>query len=160
ATGGTPVVAVKRDEGRGRVVHPWFLPDGERFIYMHRHADGRSDLMFAEPGKSPRPVMPLDSAAQYAEPGLLYFARDGALLAQGFDCRAGRVTGGPRSVAQRVRYFLVTGNAVFAASASGAIAFQAREDEERLIWFDRAGRELGPVGPPGSYATAAISGDG
>jgi serine/threonine protein kinase/Tol biopolymer transport system component len=162
AAGGTPAEVIRPDPSRGeaRIAWPWFLPDGQRFLYLIRHFDGRSDLMLAEPGKKPRPVMAMQSAVQYVDPGYLVFAREGALLAQRFDPESGRVTGEPFSIAERVRYFLSTGAGSFAASRTGTLAYQSQDDVMRLVWLDRIGREVGTVGPPGHYLSVSIAPDG
>jgi len=162
AVGGAPTEVIRPDLSRGeaRIAWPWFLPDGQRFLYLLRHFDGHSDLMLAEPGKKPRPVMAMQSAVQYVDPGYLVFARDGALLAQRFDPESGRVMGEPFSIAEHVRYFLSTGSASFAASRSGTLAYQSQEDVMRLVWLDRTGQEVGTVGPPGHYLSVSIAPDG
>jgi serine/threonine protein kinase/Tol biopolymer transport system component len=162
AAGGVPAEVIRVDLSRGeaRIGWPWFLPDGKRFLYLLRHLDGRGDLMLAEPGKRPRPVMAMQSAVQYVDPGYLVFAREGTLLAQRFDLESGQVRGEPFSIAERVRYFLSTGAASFAASRTGTLAYQSQEDVRRLTWLDRTGRELGSVGPPGNYLSVSIAPDG
>jgi len=162
AAGGVPAEVIRVDPSRGeaRIGWPWFLPDGERFLYLLRHLDGRGDLMLAEPGKRPRPVMAMQSAVQYVDPGFLVFARDGVLLAQRFDPDRGRVTGEPFSIAERVRYFASTGSASFAISRTGTLAYQSQENASQLTWFDRSGRELGTVSSPGYYLSISISSDG
>ena len=159
AAGGAPTEAIRLDasHGEGRVSWPWFLPDGKRFLYLLRYLDGRSDLMLAEPGKRPRLIAPMQSAVQYVDPGYLVFAREGALLAQRFDPGSGRLMGEPFSIAESVRYFQSTGSASFAASASGTLAYQSQDDVRRLTWFDRTGRELATVGPPGNYLSVSIA---
>jgi eukaryotic-like serine/threonine-protein kinase len=161
AAGGVPAEMIRVDRARGeaRVGWPWFLPGGQRFLYLLRYLDGRGDLMLAEPGKKPRPVMAVQSAAQYVDPGYLVFARDGVLLAQRFDPESGRVAGEPLSIAEHVRNFATTGAAAFATS-TGTLAYQSGENVRRLTWFDRTGRELGAVGPPGYYLTVSISPNG
>ncbi len=115
--------------------------------------------MLAEPGKPSMVVMPVASEVQYADPGYLVFAREGALLGQRFDPLSGRTTGEPFSIAGRVRYFLTTFAASFASSPTGTLAFQSQGDVKRLVWFDRTGRRLGTVGPPGVYNNVRISPD-
>jgi serine/threonine protein kinase/dipeptidyl aminopeptidase/acylaminoacyl peptidase len=162
AAGGVPTEVIRVDLSRGeaRVAWPWFLPEGERFLYLLRHFDGHGNLMLAEPGKKPRLVMAMQSAVQYVNPGYLVFAREGILRAQPFDPQSGRVTGEPFSIVERVRYFLSTGTASFAASRTGTLVYQSQEDVSRLTWLDRAGRELGSVGPPGNYLSVSIAPDG
>ncbi len=162
AAGGAPAEMIRVDLSRGeaRVAWPWFLPDGERFLYLLRYQDGRGDLMLAEPGKKPRPILAVKSAVQYMNPGYLVFAREGTLVAQRFDPESGRVSGEPISMAEHVRYFLTTGFASFAASWTGTLAYQSQEDANRLTWLDRTGRDLGSVGPPGNYLSVSIAPDG
>ena len=40
------------------------------------------------------------------------------------------------------------------------MVYQAHEDEQRLVWFDRSGRNLGAIGDPGSYQSPRLSPDG
>jgi Tol biopolymer transport system component len=162
AAGGAPTEAIRIDPSRGevRAAWPWFLPDGKRFLYLLRRPGGRSDVMLAEPGKPPRPAMAAQSAVQYVDPGFLVLAKEGILLAQRFDPSSGRVSGEPVSIAEHVRYLLSTGSASFAVSRNGTLAYQAQDDVSRLTWFDRTGRELATVGPPGHYLSVSIAPDG
>jgi eukaryotic-like serine/threonine-protein kinase len=161
SAGGTPVPILKPDtsRGEGRVVWPWFLPDGEKFLYLLRRIDGE-DLMIAEPGQSPRVVMPAASMVQYSDPGYLLFTRESTLLGQRFDARAGRLSGRPFSVAEHVRYFMSTGAASFATSSGGTLALQPQGDVHRLVWFDRTGAELGTIGKPAKDLGVFIPSDG
>jgi Tol biopolymer transport system component len=161
AAGGAPAVLLRPDRSREASVNwPWFLPDGKRFLYLSRDLKWEANLMLAEPGRSPTVVMPAASNVQYADPGYLVFAREGALLALRFDPRNGRTTGEPFSIAGHVRYFLTTRAAAFALSRAGTLAYQSQEDVKRLVWFDRTGRRLATVGPPGRYLNVRISPDG
>jgi len=162
AAGGVPTEILPLDRSRGetRILYPSHLPDGERFLYLLRYPDGRGDLMLAEPGKEPRPIMKAQSPAQYSDPGYLLFAKEGALLGQRFSAKTGRVTGEPFSIAETVRYALSPGTAAFAVSRTGTLAYQPRENLMRLAWFDRTGREVETVGSPGLYLNVAISPDG
>jgi Tol biopolymer transport system component len=162
AAGGAPSDVIRGDlsRGEGRISWPWYLPDGQRFLFTVRYLDGRGELMLVEPGQRPRLIAPIHSAVQYVDPGYLVFAKEGALLAQRFDPGSGRVSGEPISVAEHVRYFLSTGSAAFAASASGTLAYQPHDDVSRLTWLDRAGRELGTIGSPGNYQHLSMARDG
>jgi len=161
AAGGAPIVLLRPDRSReARLNWPWFLADGKRFLYLSADLNWESSLMLAEPGRSPTVVMPTGSKVQYADPGYLVFSREGALLALRFDPRSGRTVGEPLSIAGHVRYFLTTRAAAFALSRSGTLVYQSQEDVKRLVWFDRTGRRLGTVGPPGRYLNVRISSDG
>jgi serine/threonine protein kinase/Tol biopolymer transport system component len=162
ASGGAPVALLKADPSLNlmRLNWPVFLPDGRRFLYLQRRADGSGHLMLAEPGVAPREVRPMQSNAGYAAPGYLLFAAEGALLAQRFDASKGTVSGEPFSVAPQVAYFFTTSVAGFATSPGGALVYSGHDDEQRLIWFDRTGRNLGAIGDPGRYQSPRLSPDG
>ena len=156
--GGAPVVAVKADDAQ--VNWPSFLPDGQRFLYLARLRDGGRQLMLAQPGKPPRPVLPVISCVHYVDPGYLVFAREGTLLGQRFDLASARVVGEPFSIADPVRYFVSTAWAAFTASPNGVLAYASSSDRSRLAWIDRSGRELGSVGAPADNNRVRISPDG
>jgi eukaryotic-like serine/threonine-protein kinase len=160
--GGEPSVVLEPDSSRGeaRANWPWFLPDGESFLYCLKMDDGRIQLMFAKPGETPIAVGAISSQAQYVEPGFLVYARDGGLLAQRFDLHQGRLEGSPLPLAPAVRSFQSNGWAAFATSPSGTLAYQSEPDVMRLRWYDRGGNDLGTVGSPGTYLSVAISPDG
>ncbi len=160
AAGGTPVDEIKASGDEIRLNWPWYLPDGKRFLYVARIRDGSGRLMLGELGKPSRVVAPMESSVQYAEPGFLVFAKEGALLAQRFDPDAGRLFGDPISIAEHVNYFQSTGHAAFAVSPAGTIVFQSHDDVGHLAWFDRSGRELGTIGPPGNYLDVSIAAGG
>ena len=50
--------------------------------------------------------------------------------------------------------------AIFSASRSGVLAYEAEATATQLVWFDRAGRRLGAMGSPGLYVNPALSPDG
>jgi WD40 repeat protein len=158
AAGGSPSVALRPDAVRGEVgvAWPWFLPDGERFLYVARYPGARRVLMMAGAGHAPREVIPVGSKVQFAEP-FIVFARDGSLLGQRFDWRSGRVAGAPFALAPQVRSFQTTGSAEFATSSGGTLVWQSVDDSQRLVWFDRSGRELGTMAGPDNYLGIAIS---
>ncbi|HTY42095.1 MAG TPA: protein kinase [Thermoanaerobaculia bacterium] len=162
AAGGEAVKFLEPDraQGVGRVNWPSFLPDGRRFLYLARSLTGASTVMLFEPGRPPRQVMAEASRTQYVEPDLLFFARDASLLATRFDERSGRVSGASIPVAPHVNYFASSGYAAFTAAKSGTLALQSRSEVSRLLWFDRAGRQLGAAGALGAYLDVAISSDG
>ena len=102
-----------------------------------------------------------DTRAQYVTPGLLLFARKGALLAQPFDAEKQIVTGSPSAVVEGIPLFVPTAGAEFAASADGRLPVYRRSlAVSRLVWMDRTGREVGSVGQPGHFGLVRISPDG
>ncbi len=161
ASGGVAVVVLMPDAAAGetRVIWPWFLPDGKRYLFFARTSDG-GRVMLAEPGRAPRLVLNAGSMVQYSEPGYLVFVNEGVLLGQRFDAHAGSLLGRPFSLAEHVSYFMSTGSAVFATSSGGTLVFQSRDDADRFVWFDRTGREIGTVGQPSNLLGVFIPPDG
>jgi Tol biopolymer transport system component len=157
-----PAAVVKPDPARdeARLNWPLFLPGGRRFLYLQRRRDGSGHLLIAEPGKAAREVMPVQSSVQYVDPGYLVFARESTLVGQRFDLSRGEVIGAPFSIADPVSYFFTTTVARFAASLNGVVVFQSHDDAQRLVWFDRSGREVGTIGESGQYKGPRISPDG
>lgn len=161
-SGGQPTVeiAVDRSKGERRIAWPTFLPDGEHYLYLQRQDDYSWHLRMSGPDKLRHEVGVVESAAQFAGPGHLVFVHEGTLVAQPFDWVRGRLSGEPVAISEAVRYFRSTGSAAFSASRAGVLAYQPQRDSERLVWFDRGGRELGQIGAPGSHRSLAISPDG
>jgi eukaryotic-like serine/threonine-protein kinase len=98
--------------------------------------------------------------AHYVAPGYVVFARDGTLLAQRFDLSSARVVGEPFPIAEPVRFFLSTGTATFTTSPSGVLVYQAHTERGRIVWLDRAGKEVGKIGDESGHSRVRISRDG
>ena len=161
-SGAKPVAIVKPVPARGetKVAWPWFLPDGKSYLYQVRRDDNSGSLMFSPPEGSARPLLPMLSRVEYVDPGYLLFVREGTLLAQRFDPRSGTVSGVPFSIIDSVSYSFPTGQANFATSRSGALAFLTSGTTPgpgfRMLWFDRAGRLVETLGPTGNLGRIAI----
>jgi len=159
ANGGAPSIAVEPDRVHGEFLRwPWFLPDGERFLYTTGKLD--RSLMMAAPGQAAKKLLPVGSKAQFTEPGFLVFARDGSLLAHRFDWQQGTLAGKPFVVAKRVRGFVSTGAAEFATSLTGTLVVQTADDAQRLGVLDRTGHEVGTLTGSGDYHDFTISPSG
>jgi Tol biopolymer transport system component len=158
-TGGTPVAEIKPDPTRGeaRTSWPWFLPDGRRFLYLDVHQDRTGWIMLGEHGKAGRPILQANSNAQYVEPGLLVYAREGTLVGQRFDVANGTVTREQISIAEPVRYFVTTAMATFSTSRNGVLVYQSHTDQSRLGWFDRSGADVGATGTHGRVQRVRLS---
>ena len=161
ASGGQPVIVIRSDANTAQALAwPWFLPDGERFLYSLRDRDGQGNLMLVEPGKAPRSVGHIASFFQYVDPGFLVYSREGTLVAQRFDWKSGRISGEPVSVAERVRYFYSTASAGFRG---------ARRDDRVSLAAGRRAASPGSIAAAGrwprsvrrgSTSTSALTADG
>ena len=161
SAGGIPEAIVTADPSRGEtVVWPSFLPDGRRFVYLSQHPDSTGELMIGQRGRPPRAIVSAVSNVQWVDPDYLVFAQEGVLVAQRFDEATERIIGAPASIAEPVDRFLSTGRAMFTTSLTGTIAYHSHANVARLVWVDRAGKEVGTVGAPGNYLNVRLSPDG
>jgi hypothetical protein len=161
STAGEGAVVERASDGgeAARVRWPSFMRDG-RYLYTAQSARGTWTLMLAAQGQQPRAIGQMASIALYAEPGYLLFTREGTLLGQRFDAAAGRISGEPFSIASPIRYFASNGWSPFSASVRGTLVYQAQGGVEKIVSYDRSGRELGTIGTPAENARLHLSADG
>jgi hypothetical protein len=96
-------------------------------------------------------------SALYAS-GYLLFARGSTLMAQAFDPAAIRLSGDPAPLAETFTGLIPIVNA--SVSANGIMIYDATGAKNQLIWTDRRGQRLQPIGEPGIYGPPRISLDG
>ncbi|HYK42333.1 MAG TPA: protein kinase [Thermoanaerobaculia bacterium] len=153
-----PLIRPDRSRGETRVGWPHFLPDGRSFLYVATRKDGAGHLMFSSlDSGAPREVGLVNSRVEYADPGFVVFARDGALVAQRFDPKSKTLAGPLVSLAPSVHYFYTSKWAGFTVSRTGSLAWQPQGNVSLLTWFDRSGKSLGEVGSPNAGDTISIS---
>ncbi|MGQ0736217.1 MAG: protein kinase domain-containing protein, partial [Acidobacteriota bacterium] len=164
SAGGSPAEALTPDRANGEVrVHwPSFLPDGRRFLYTARRDDGDGELRLGTLDGATHALMPISSNAQWVDPDIVVFVREGVLMGQRLDLDAARTRGEPFALADRVDYLFTTSRAMFSASQGGAIAYHEYGDLAQLVWADQNGNELGAIGGPADYEfqSVRLSSDG
>jgi Tol biopolymer transport system component len=163
ASGGVPAVMVKPEASRKETQIGWpeVLPDGQHFLYMaigQKAADSTYRIATLD-GKENRPFAPAQSMVTYVEPGYLLFLRDRTLVAQPFDAKALKTKGEPMPLAEKVGTDGV-GLGRFSVSREGTLAYRTGEITDRMVWVDRAGKELETIGDPAQYHDPAFSPDG
>jgi Tol biopolymer transport system component len=168
ATGGKPEPVTKLEPKRHEIAHryPWFLPDGNRFLYLASdlgtQAKGESTIRVGSvDGKLDRAVVSEGSNPQYAAHSLL-FVRDGInLMAQPFDPDRLEVSGSPVPVASSLSPMSGwTAFYPFASSDQLVLVEKLWSFVSSLGWYDRSGRPLGVIGEPGNYLDLRLSPDG
>ena len=114
---------------------------------------GRDLRRLARPAAARR-VVESSSLAMFAAPGYLLFSRGTTLLAQPFDVDRLQLSGTPVAIADQLSSSGSTdGLRTFSVSSSGVLAYHAGPGRQtQLAWLDRAGRELGVLGPPAEPA--------
>jgi Tol biopolymer transport system component/predicted Ser/Thr protein kinase len=160
AAGGSPTVAVKPEASRKEsgVGWPEFLPDGRHFLYMvsGQKPDDNAYRVGSLDSPDSKPLAPAQTLVTYAPPGYLLFVRDKTLVAQPFDPKAFKTKGEPIPLAEHIGTDSV-GLARFSVSRDGTLAYRTGETGGRLLWVDRSGKELDPVGERGEYGNPALS---
>jgi Tol biopolymer transport system component len=170
ADGGTPVAIAEASLSSTPVEifshrWPYFLPDGEHFLYVNAPNGGcteLNELHFASiDGKQDLSLMRTCSSATFAN-GNLIFWRDGNLVAQRFDPRTGVLSGAAEPIVEHADFEPLFSAAEFSTSAEGKLVYMAGDapNGTQLVWYDRNGKVLGTLGENDHYKNVAISRDG
>ena len=167
AAGGVATPVTKFDQSRTDATHRWpyFLPDGQHFIYAVRGGAETTEESALNveslDGKVKKLLVHAWSKPAYAS-GYLLFVREGTLMAQRFDTSRLEMTGDAFPLAEQVQINVGNGYASFSVSDNGVLAYRAGAPEagSKLIFFDRAGKELSVLGDQAIYWTPRVSPDG
>jgi Tol biopolymer transport system component len=145
-------------------LHNWprFLPDGRHFIYFGATANERGIYVSSLDSPETRLLLQSDFGAWYAPPGFLVFPRGETLMAQPFDPIRLELHGEPEPVAEGIWFARTAARSSFSVTENALAYVNASLWEAQLLWYDRAGRPLGPAAPAVRYEgrTPAISPDG
>ncbi|MGC2723178.1 MAG: protein kinase [Candidatus Acidiferrales bacterium] len=165
ASGGTPQPVTKLPESLGQFSHRWpqLLPDGRHFLFLGQATSIGDATIYVGSldGSEPKLLLRNESNAVYAPPGYLLFARQGTLLAQLFDAKKLQLAGDavPLAAHDAVDSTMSRGN--FSVSENGILVYASGSlSQARLLWFDRAGRQLSETGTVDFYGFPRISPDG
>ncbi len=157
ATGGEPTPVTSLVPARKEAAHrnPCFMPDGRHFLYRIIGRENESSVFAGSlDSKEVKQVLTDDAPAVYAPPGWLLFVRNGALLAQSFDAEHLELKSEAIPITRPTNFAEVTG-LPFSVSENGVLIWQGdRLRDYQLVWFDRAGKQVGTVGPPIKVTTA------
>ena len=158
--GGTTAAVTRIENPSIRHTSPQFLPDGRHFLFFSTGDNDLQGLYVAdlEGATAPRRLLADVGGATYALSGHLFFSRQGALLAQRFDADQMMPVGDPWQVADSISGG--QGTMTFSASETGSLVY-GRGDVERiqrrLVWFDRAGKELQRFDGPDPVDTGSFA---
>ena len=164
AAGGTTTIVLPLDAERKELDHelPFFLPDGRHFLYYSFKGNrGAIEIFVGSLDGSRKMLFRNDSNVAYVAPGYLLFARETTLMAQLFDPSKLELTGEPFPVVENVAFSGSNSYSHFSVSENGTLVFWKGSDVGRqLTWFDRSGKQIATVGPPGTYNDITLSPDG
>jgi Tol biopolymer transport system component len=169
ASGGAPADVTKGDPQRD-VRHPFFLPDGRRFLYLAEGVSPDSTGIFLSSldGGDGQRILPDKSSAVFmrspdaGHPAEILFIRDDTLTAAPFDEKSGQIAGVARPVSEHVGLGIYASWAPLSVSNTGLLAYAAglRGGTIQLAWFDRTGRVIQTIGPRGGDLNPEPSPDG
>lgn len=169
ATGGstTAVSAINREAGETFHAWPWFLPDGEHFLYLagleqNSNADSPYNLKVGSlSSKESIDLFPVDTRVEYSKSGYIVFVRDGILLAHKFEADKLELSGEPIPIAEKIALGGGLDLAHFGISNEGTLVYQSDVNAGlgEIVWVDRQGKVIERVGEPGQYDAIALSPD-
>ena len=164
ASGGKPQTVTTLDPPRqGSHRWPQFLPDGRRFLFFAQgNLEGQGIYLGSLDDTGATRLTPAEAAGAYAEPGVLVFVQQNALVVRHLDVAGRTLSGDLVTVADRVSFDAGFNLAGFSVSAVGRLAYLGSASERRqLTWFDRAGKTLGVAGEadPNDLTQPALSPD-
>jgi serine/threonine protein kinase len=165
ASGGEPQPVTTLDSTRGETAHrfPQFLPDGRHFLFTALPARAGKFDIFIGSLDSPKRKLLLSAGTgvTWVPPGHLLYARNGKLMAQGFDAKALKLRGEPVSLGDVVAPTSRSGGPIASASQTGAIAYGTLQlTNQRMAWVDFTGLEVASIPlAPGPYDLGSLSPD-
>ena len=165
-TGGSPAPVTVLDKSRNETFHSWpyFLPDGRHFLYVARSAQREKSGIYVGSldSKETRLLLNIESGAAYAPPGYLLFVRERTLMVQPFDAERLQLTGEAVPIAEQVGLNVGNARAQFSVSETGVLVYRnfVSGGNTQLVWFDRAGKQLGTVWDVASISGVRLSPDG
>ena len=167
AAGGKSEAVTALDTEHGEIEHslPRLLPDGNHILYLVHSQRPDIQGVWITSIRNPaerRRLLPDNTLAEYSA-GYLLFVRGGVLVAQPFDTGRLELRGEAVPVTREVGFGPASGNGCYSSSVSGVLAWCGDypvTSSSRFTWFDRSGKQLGSIGPPGHYTNVNLSPDG
>jgi Tol biopolymer transport system component len=160
ASGGAPQPVTEFDKARAETDHraPFFLPDGNHFLFLALSAKAENSALFigSLDSRDRTFVMTSSQPVVFAAPSHLMFLRGNTLVAQEFDLNQLRPRGDPVPVAERVQPTLGS----FTVSANGILAYRPSafgDDLRQLSIVDRTGKGIDNFGARGLYQNPVLS---
>jgi Tol biopolymer transport system component len=164
ASGGTPTVVPVLDGPATNHRWPHFLPDGRRFLFFFSKRDPATDGVYLSSldDTSATRVVPGFVEARYHN-GYLLYAREDALVAQGFDADRGALSAGePFLIAPSVEGRANEAGKAFSVSDTGTVVFVPAVSRavRQLRWLGLRGELIGEVGESDAFGSPRIAPDG
>ena len=158
ASGGKPQQVTTLDPSRHDTTQRWpyFLPDGNHFLYMASTVGSANEdnavMVGSLDGKTNRTLFHASSNIAYAD-GHLVYAADKTLMARPFDAAKLELTGDAIPVAESVQYDPIFSEAVFSVAENGRLLYQTgtASSMRTVAMLGPDGRPLGKIAEGGVY---------
>lgn len=149
ASGGIATRITELDTSRRENSHrwPWFLPDGNHFIYTTQNQSGNASdydaIRISSLDSSINKTLFSGNSNTCFVNGHILFVRQGTLMAQPFDPGKLELTGDAVPIAEQIQYAAARSKGMFSASMNGVLIFQSGENQtQRAAIFDRSGNRI------------------
>ena len=163
-TGGDSTPVTSLDGARFETGHnfPSFLPDGRHFLFFTQA--GQPEYRGVRLGSLDSPetsfLARADTKAEYSSAGYLLLMRGRRILAQPFDPANLTLSGEPVPITEPVFYEAPFRYADLTVFGNWTLIYRrGGNPNSQLFWFDRNGKQLDAVGPPGIYRSIQLSPD-
>ena len=161
--GGEPVVLASAPAGR-QLWFPEVLPGGRAILFTESRlgdtAPGSDvrELQILELDSGRRRVLLPGSEGRFVSSGHIVFLRGGTVWAVAFHPTRFELLGSPVPVVNEIRGRITQ----FALADTGSLVYVPSDTValRRLVWVDRAGREVSIAAPPRGYTYPRVSPDG
>jgi Tol biopolymer transport system component len=153
-----PVTALTAGQSGHR--QPYFLPDGQRFLFYAVGEPGTRGVYVGDLNTSAvRKLLQSDASAVFVPPDRVLYVNQGTLFAQSVDARAFTLRGEPVRLAEHIATEPGGSAVALAVSPRGPIVYRTGDagGKRQFTWFDRSGRELSRIGTPEHYGPAYAS---
>lgn len=163
AHGGTPSEVTRLADNAAIHNWPYFLPDGQSFVYFAGKIPGESAVRLRTLASGDDVELVNVTSRAVVAAGHLLWVRDGQLMAQPLDARRQMLTGEPRVIVGNVAFNPGGGGrAAFHASDSGVLVYRLGTtlEQGRLTWWSREGKQISIVDQGKSFGAVVLSPDG
>lgn len=162
--GGTlaPIGTLDKSANEAAQLHPVFLPDGRRFLYLSlRNSGATAAIVLGSLDSDRRTAFEVaDTRVVWAGEDRVVFRRADSLYAQAITYEPLAIVGEPTLLVPDVESVPIQGRRE-SVSAAGVVAFAERSNRrQQFRWYGRDGRLGAAVGEPGQFTTFDLSKDG
>jgi serine/threonine protein kinase len=155
ASGGAPAPLTQLRVREASHRFPTFLSDGEHVAYVVQSASSAQVHVVSLDDPRPAVLPGIVSNVAFSQGRIFHVRADGSLLAQRFDSKRLSLEPNLELVAKPVGYDGQFNYAAFSVAPQGAIAYEegSGTTANELVWFDRAGKQVGKLPALISFAT-------